>query len=644
MDAADERAFRNALSGAKAHARQGDHAAALAALRACARPDQAFVDQARVAAALDAIDLSSLGLRPLRLALLAGSTMDHFARLLRFWLADAGFSVEILITPFDTAVQAVLDPAGALYQWRPDVVYLFTTHRDVALPAPPNASADVIAEAVAQAVAARQMLWRNLHERSGCLIVDNTADTLADDPFGNLAGGAPWGRRALLRRYNAELVRAPPGVAVFDLDHAAGCLGKRLWEDPRYWFHSRHAFALDASGPVAHAVARLIAGALGLAKKCLVLDLDNTLWGGVVGDDGLAGIALGAGDDGEAFSAFQHFVKALKDRGIILAVCSKNDPEIAASVFRGHPDCVLRLDDFAVFVANWRNKADNIRDIAATLNIGLDSIVFVDDNPAERDLVRRNLPEVAVLELPEDPAGYAGALARSGWFETIGFSAEDVERGRYYRDNALRMASRSVNMDSYLEDLAMVAVTGAADPFHLPRLAQLVNKSNQFHLTGTRYSETELAAIAKRPGWIVRHFRLRDRFGDNGLIAGVVLNREDDTLHVDTWVMSCRVLGRTVEEFIANEILSAAIAEGCSGLAGRYVRSPKNGLVANLFSRLGFTCTGESATETRWRFDVEGGRAGWKTWVHASPASDAGHAPSIDTRSSHGAQPSFPPT
>jgi FkbH-like protein len=643
MGTVGESGFRNAISQAKAAAGQGKHAAALAGLRACVRPDQAFVDQARVAAVLDAIDLSSLGLRPLRIALVAGSTMDHFSRLLRFWLADAGISAEILITPFDTAAQSVLDPSSALYGWRPDVVWLFTTQRDISIQLAPNASSEGIAEAVAEAVAGRRALWQILRERSGCLVIDNTADTLADDPFGNLAGAAPWGRRALLRRYNTELVCLPPGVVIFDLDHVAGMLGRRLWHDPRYWFHSRHAFALDASGPIAHAAARLIAGALGLAKKCLVVDLDNTLWGGVIGDDGLAGIALGAGNDGEAFKAFQHFIKALRDRGIILAACSKNDPEIAASVFRDHPDCVLKLDDFAVFVANWNNKADNIRDIAATLNIGLDAIAFVDDNPMERDIVRRNLPEVAVLELPDDPAGFVGALARSGWFEAIRFSTEDVARNRYYQENAQRAASRSrfVDMDGYLADLAMVGTLGAADPLQLPRLAQLINKSNQFHLTGTRYSETELLAIAARPGWIVRHLRLQDRFGDNGLIAGVVLNRVDDTLHVDTWVMSCRVLGRTVEEFIANEILSVALAEGCSWLAGRYVSSRKNGLVADLFGRLGFTCTGETDTGTDWRLAVHCRPAGWKTWVRVVPGRPLGEASSAEVRSSHGPQPSL---
>ena len=622
MGEADKAAFKAALAQAKAST---DPGVALDMLKRCIGPDHVFVDQSRVAKALASLDLRALGLRRLRIALVAGSTMDHFAGILSFWLASVGFVPEILITPFDTAAQSVLDPGSALHQWKPDVVWLFTTHRDVRIDVVPNAARDAITAAIARAVADREILWDGLCQRTGYLIIDNTADVPADDPFGNLAGATPWGRRALLRRYNADLAVAAAdraGVVLFDLDHIAALWGKRRWEDPRYWFHSRHAFAPDASGVVAHAAARLLAGARGLAKKCLVLDLDNTLWGGVIGDDGLAGIRLGSGYDGEAFVAFQLFIKALKERGIILAACSKNDPEVAASVFRDHPDCVLRLEDFAVFIANWDNKADNIRDIAARLNIGLDALVFADDNPLERDIVRRNVPDVTVVDLPDDPAGFVAALAQGGWFEAVAFSAEDVERSRYYAENARRASVRSafVDMDAYLRGLEMIATVGAADSFHLPRMAQLIGKSNQFHLTGTRYGAAELAAIDQRPGWFVRHVRLADRFGDNGLIACLVLHRDHRTLHIDTWVMSCRVLGRTVEEFIADECRAIALAQGCDRLMGRYVRSAKNNLVADLYPRLGFAAAEESDTVRTWTLELDRTGRGWKTWVNAAAA------------------------
>jgi FkbH-like protein len=610
---------RQALTHARSAAASGDHEGAFAALRGAITPDSDFVDQARIASCLQAIDLKSIGLRTLRVALVAASTLDHFAPVFRFWLADAGFDAQVLVTPFDTTAQSVLDPDSTLHRWKPDVVWLFATHRDIRLDLPPNAAPQAISDAVSQCIKTRQALWQSLQQRIGCLVVDNTADLPADDPFGNLAGAAPWGRRTLLRRYNIALTdAAPPGVVLFDLDHQAALWGKRRWDDPRYWFHSRHAFALDATGPVAHAAARLLAGARGTARKCLVLDLDNTLWGGVIGDDGLTGIQLGSGAEGEAFLAFQVFVKALKDRGVILAVCSKNDPEIASSVFRYHPDSMLRLEDFAVFTANWDNKADNIRDIATRLNIGLDALVFVDDNRMERDLVRHHLPQVAVVDLPDDPSGFVAALARGNWFEAVGFSAEDQARNRYYADDARRTAERAafVDMEGYLRGLDMVATVGGADPFHLPRMAQLIGKSNQFHLTGTRYNEAELAAFAADPAWIVRYVRLADRFGDNGLIACLVLRGQERTLHIDTWVMSCRVLGRTVEEFIANTIADIGEAHGCTHLTGRYVRSPKNGLVAGLYDRLGFARVEETASTTTWTLDLD--RARWTTWVNAA--------------------------
>lgn len=625
QDARSGRAFDEALHRVRSGATGGEFREALAALFDALTPESDFVDQARAARSLRSMDLGVAGMRRVRIALLAGSTLDHFAPVLRLWLARMGFDAEITISAFDTAIQSILDPASDLRRSKPDIVWLFSTHRDIALETRPDADEEMLRELVGRAIATRQALWAQLLQHVGCTVIDNIADIPAEDPFGSLAGSAPWGGRTMLRRYNADLAAAtPPGVVLFDLDHVASLWGRRRWEDARYWFHSRHAFALDATGSVAHAASRLIAAAFGLSKKCLVLDLDNTLWGGVIADDGLAGIALGHGEEGEAYVALHRYLKALKERGVILAVCSKNDHDTAASVFREHPDSVLRLDDFAIFVANWRNKADNIRDIASTLNIGLDSLVFVDDNPMERDIVRQHLPQVEVIDLPDDRAGYVAAIARPRWFEAVSLSTEDRQRGRHYAENNRRAAYREdfVDLAAYLRGLDMLAATGGADPFHLPRIAQLINKSNQFHLTGTRYSEAELGALALAPDCVVRHFRLADRFGDNGLIACLVLRRQGRELHVDTWVMSCRVLGRTVEEFIANDIRAMALAQGCERLVGRYVRSSKNGLVEGLYDRLGFTCSARGETEAEWMLDLDMGSPGWTSWVLPAPASE----------------------
>jgi FkbH-like protein len=399
---------------------------------------------------------------------------------------------------------------------------------------------------------------------------------------------------------------APDRVVIFDLDHQSALFGKARWLDHRFWYHSKHPFDFDAIGRVAHVGAQILASSKGLSKKCLVLDLDNTLWGGVIGDDGLDGIKLGTDADGEAFMAFQAYVKSLKERGVILAVCSKNEEATAKEPFLRHPDMKLGLEDIAVFRANWNNKVENIRQIANTLNIGLDSLVFVDDNPAEREIVRRFLPMIEVPELPEDPSDYVNALAAGCFFETVTFSAEDKERARYYKENAQRAELQLSFTDAadYLRSLEMSSEGGSADKFHLPRMSQLINKSNQFHLTGTRYSEAELEGFSKRDDITLRFFKLRDRFGDNGLISVLVLKQEEALLVIDTWVMSCRVLGRSMEEFIAAEILDVAHARNCRAVIGRYVPSLKNKLVSGLYARLGFTLLSDENGVTTWRRDV----------------------------------------
>jgi FkbH-like protein len=616
LDTMDRTRVKDGIARARTAVAEGDGPAALAILRSAIGADTDFLDQLRAARLLGGVDGAALGLRPLRLAIAGASTLDHLVPPLQLWLTLAGFAPTIHLAPFDTATASVIDPGSELHAFRPDLVWLFTTHRDHDLALPPGAAPDAVRAVVARAVAARVALWDALRAR-GCLVMENNAPLPEDDAAGNLAGAAAWGARTALRLLNAELaLAAPSGVVLFDLDQVAARHGRRAWHDARYWHHSKHAVAPGASGVLAHAASRLIAGARGLARKCLVLDLDNTLWGGVIGDDGLAGIALGSNAAGEAFVAFQAHVKALKDRGIILAACSKNEPDAASLPFREHPDTVLRLEDFAVFRAGWGNKADAVRDIAATLGIGLDSLVFVDDNPMERDIVRRHLPEVAVPEMPDDPAHYIAALEAGAWFEAIAFNPEDATRTRLYAENAQRAEHRAafVDMDGYLASLEMVATTGGADAFHLPRIAQLIGKSNQFHLTGTRPTEAEIDALARDPAWTVLHIRLRDRFGDNGLIAALLLRQQGQDLAIHTWVMSCRVLARGVEEFTANLILRDSQRRGATRILGRFVPSAKNQLVAGLYPRLGFTPAGEEAGARL--FTAPADRHPWPTMVH----------------------------
>lgn len=620
---------RKAVAELKALVRAGQEAQAWEKLCAVAEPGDDLPLQAsyaRLAAGLPQVVAAA---QPLRLGLLASSTVDHLEPALRFWLLREGFRLESQLAPFDTIRQTVLDGHSPLYAFAPELVWLFTSHRDVSLEVAPGAAPEAVLAAVQARAAETRALWQALKKRSPAFVVQNNADLPAERALGNFEGQVPWSRANLLRAWNLELARGlPSGVALFDLDALSAHYGRARFCDPRFWHHSKHAFAPDATGLVAFRAARLFAAWRGRAKKVAVVDLDNTLWGGVVGDDGVEGLRLGPGGgaEGEAFAAFQAHLKALKQRGVVLAVSSKNERAAAEAPFREHPHMALELEDFASFRANWDNKADNLRAIAQALNLGLDAFVFLDDNPAERALVRRELPQVAVPELPPDPCDWVQALDQLALFETTSFSEEDQERGQLYRDNAVRDQARAqfTDLSEFLQSLEMVAEVGPLDAPHLPRMAQLVNKSNQFHLTGTRYSESQLDALARDPARRVRWFKLKDRFGDNGLISVVVLEKQDGAVAIDTWVMSCRVLSRGMEEFIAQEVVREAQAWGCGRVVGRYVPSKKNQLVAGLYQRLGFLPRAQEATgATTWELDWAAAQPKWAPHIRREEAKGA---------------------
>ncbi|GFO63833.1 HAD-IIIC family phosphatase [Geomonas paludis] len=598
------------LMMAKEHCKAGEHARALEVLRSLASRHDPLPMQAQYARLALTIAQGLEGLPVLRVAFLAGSTLDHLVGALRFWLLLEGFRLEPYLAPFDTWRQEAADPSSGLYSFRPDLVWFFLTARDLKLEALWGDQPQQWQEAAAGRAAEVATLARQVLATLPATVLVNNAEASATRVLGNFEGSVSWSAASLQRRYNLELAQAlPAGASVFDLEHLASCFGLERWEDHRLWCHSKHPFSLEAHAPVAFAGAKLIAAAKGKARKCLVLDLDNTLWGGVVGDDGVDGIRVGpdAGAAGEAYAAFQAFAKSLSLRGIALAVCSKNDPDLAREPFRSRQGMALTLDDFAVFRANWDNKADNLRQIARELNLGLEALVFVDDNPAERALVRAELPQVAVPELSADPADYMRVLAEGAWFETLTFVEEDRSRSRAYRDNAARNAclAQSSDLDGYLRSLEMRACWGDADQARLSRLAQLVNKTNQFHLTTTRYSEPELTALSLADDAWVGWFSLSDRFGDHGVIAAVVLRFRGQAALVDTWTMSCRVFSRGMEDFIFLKIWEVAKGRGCTRLEGAFRPTPKNGVVATLYDRLGGSSVQQDCgQESRWHFDL----------------------------------------
>ena len=558
------------------------------------------------------------GLRRLRLAILPSHTVDHLVPAIRVAGLGRGLALEVTVGTYGLHRQALLVGDPALEAFAPDLV-LLALDATAVLPRLPLASAESEVEAaIGRAVGELRQLWRGVRDRYGARPVQQLLLPTSPSLFGSFDRLVPASPAALVDRLNLAIGAAAreDGALVLDLasqmpERDDGC--ERF--DPVRWHQGKLLINPPFAPVYGECVARIAAAAAGLSRKCLVLDLDNTLWGGVIGDDGIEGIRLGQGSaEGEAYAAFQAYAAGLAERGVILAVCSKNDEAVARAAFDSHPEMVLRSSDVACFRANWEDKPGNIRRIAETLRIGVDSMVFIDDNPAERAIVRRELPRVAVPELPDDVSGYAATVAAAGYFEAAMFTAEDLVRVRSYAADAERAAvlNTATDMEGFLRSLEMRLAARPIAPVDLTRAAQLINKSNQFNLTTVRRSEEDLRVFAQDPGSLALCYRLVDRFGDNGLI-GVVLAREDEAfgpgqLLLDTWLMSCRVLGRQVEAAVLGHVAQAAAARGASALIGEYRPSGRNGMVAEHYPGLGFVPiappAGVHSGACFWRLDL----------------------------------------
>jgi FkbH-like protein len=414
-----------------------------------------------------------------------------------------------------------------------------------------------------------------------------------------------------VNRKLAEQSNLGNGDVLLDVAGIAETVGLADWHNTQLWNLGKFSFSDEFVPLYAEHVARIIAAIRGKSRKVLILDLDNTIWGGVIGDDGIENIKVAQGDAiGEAHLAVQRLALELRQRGIVLAVSSKNTDAIARAPFEQHPEMLLRLDHIAVFQANWNDKATNIRAIAEELSLGLDAMVFLDDNPVERGLVRSLLPQVAVPELPEDPANYARTLAAGGYFESIGFAAEDLNRASFYQDNAKRAQLRSQvgGVEAYLASLNMTATFQPFDATGRSRIVQLINKSNQYNLTTRRYTDPEIVAAENDPNVFTLQVRLEDIFGDNGMICVVICRPEGAGVWgIDTWLMSCRVLGRRLENMVLREILAHARNAGIRKLTGTYLPTDRNKLVIDHYKRLGFANSySDDSGLTRWELIVEG--------------------------------------
>ena len=541
---------------------------------------------------------------------LTGDTATQFlATAIRGTGAERGYQIDLFEAEYNQVERQFLDPSSELYQTDADFIVLFqSTHKlgekhSLLSPSQQESLAEERLAFVAS-VCENPML---ASKKIICLNYPEIEDTV----FGSYATKVTSSFTYQVRKLNMGLMDLSQRYANLFICDIAGLqnkLGRDMMFAPNVYVSTEMVLSIDALPYVASRVMDIICAIKGQFKKCLILDLDNTVWGGVIGDDGLEGIQLGHGlGIGKAFTEFQMWVKKLKQRGVIICVASKNNEETAKEPFEKHPDMVLKLEDIAVFQANWETKVDNIRTIQRILNIGFDSMVFLDDNPFERNIVRENIPGITVPELPQDPGEYLEYLYSLNLFETASYSQADKDRTKQYQVEAQRVSLQKTfsNEADFLKSLDMTSVVSGFNKFNTPRVAQLSQRSNQFNLRTVRYTEADIEALGQDPDVIDLSFTLEDKFGDNGLIAVIIMKKQDEeTLFIDTWFMSCRVLKRGMEDFTLNTMVEAAREKGYKRIVGEYLPTPKNKMVENHYPSLGFQKL-EGTPTAQYVLDVE---------------------------------------
>ena len=533
------------------------------------------------------------GLPVIKIAVLSDSASQLFCQALKGYGYSQGVHLDIWEADYNQVYQTVSDEHSLLYSSTPDYVIIFQSSKKLLSNFYKKNTGQKRKFAEDQ-LAFVEKITDTINSRIKCTIIYLNYPEINDAVFGNFGNKLDISFLYQLRLMNVELMKLAQrkkNVNICDLSAIQNILGSKITVSEKFYITTDNVLELDVLPVVAKQITDIILAYSGRFKKCLVLDLDNTMWGGIIGDDGIEGIEIGDLGIGKAFTKLQQWVKQLKERGIILAVCSKNTEQLAKEPFEKHPDMILRLEDIAVFVANWENKVDNIRYIQSILNIGFDSMIFLDDSPFEREMVRKGIPEMTVPDLPEDPAEYLPFLYEQNLFETTSFTEEDNKRNNQYREEAERtvMQHAFTNEDEFLQSLLMTAVIQPINTFTLPRAAQLTQRSNQFNVRTIRYTEEQVKIIIADKNKYTLTVSLQDKFGDYGLISLVIAEKKTDTdMFIDTWIMSCRVLKRKVEQFMLNEIVTLARKHNFKRIVGEYIPTPKNGLVKDHFKTLGF--------------------------------------------------------
>ena len=603
----DKPEFRSLMDAAHFAAKRGDDLQALRLLLRVTDISESYPDWQAAAVLADRITRKlkpSPSMRTLSVWIANSYTVTQFTPLLRLAALRNGIALNVQEGTYGQFQQEILDPDSPLYQHKPECVLMAVHSRDLAFP---EFSDDPDLE-----ISREVERWRNLCstivDRCGARVVLHNFANPDSSPYGHLARHLPGSRFSMICRLNDILAReATEAVSMVDCEWLSSSVGKQDWFDARYWHVSRQAYAFSALPLLARHTSAVLAASVGLAKKCIVLDLDNTLWGGVIGEDGVNGIRIGSSDpEGEAYQEFQSYLKSLKQRGILLAISSKNNLNDAREPFQARPEMILTLDDFASFQANWDIKPEALQAISKELNIGLDSIVFVDDNPFERETVRRLLPDVETIALPRDPSGYQAALASLPLFETVKITREDSDRTALYkmRSHGLEASRQAGSIEEFLSSLEMQAQITNVGETNLPRVVQLIAKTNQFNLTTKRYSFLDVSNLIQDQSYGMFCLNLKDRFGEHGLVSVLGYRQRDGMLDVDLWLMSCRVIGRSVEKVMMDHLIEVAQTLSVSTIRGQYLRTQKNSLVEDLYIRLGFQ-PGENLNDDVRSYDLD---------------------------------------
>jgi len=567
---------------------------------------------------------SSLSLLSIKIAFLSSFIIDPLIPFLKLKCYQAGLKAEVYVGGYNQYHQEILQEKSPLYRFDPEVVVLFLRIEEICpvlLDHFLQISPPKIEENINYILTTIRQLIFSFRKRSDAFLIIHNFEKPSYPAYGIIDVQEEYGQTSIFKRLNEEVVKITKdfkNVLVFDYDRLVSEHGKTNWYDPKLYFYAKVPFGAKSLMHLGNGYMRFLKPIKGLNKKCLVLDLDGVLWGGIVGEDGLKGIQLGDSYPGNIYKNFQKEILKLYHKGIILAINSKNNMDDVMEVFEKHPDMVLKKEHFASVRINWNDKVSNMQEIAEELNIGLDSMVFIDDSLVERELIRQRLPSVKVLEFPEYPSEYTRFLARMDDFEMLIYSEEDKKRGEFYRTRILteKIRQSTTSLEDFYRSLQMKANIKLADPAVVPRLAQMTQRTNQFNLTTIRYEETDILKLMHSGNAKIYYLRLIDRFVDNGVVGEMIILDQNDHWHIDTFLLSCRVMNRSVETAFLSYVISEAKNSHVRYLIGKYIPTKKNLPVLNFYRDHGFELI-ETAKDgsTLWRIDIERSKIRCPEWI-----------------------------